>query len=289
MGSQGETLLRVDADARRSLEDEVRRAVNEKPGLTSTELARSFPKARKSAALDAARELAGRGSLHRWVKGKTERFFVDDPIEALDRLVPRLLEAGPLTEAELSKAVERSGSGHPSALFKEWLKSAKNRRLVHPAAAAPRSRSKRFGREPDARLALATVLTALKKVLPALEEAGVDRAAAASVLLEELGIETETLSGHAAPSRAREDFLDALQRLSREHPAGTLLSVRDLRSRLSLDKKRFDELALELARERVVGLHHHDHPHSLPEHERRELVEDERHTHYVGITLRGRS
>jgi hypothetical protein len=55
---------------------------------------------------------------------------------------------------------------------------------------------------------------------------------------------------------------------------------------MRLDKEHFDRLALELSREGIVTLHHHDFPASLSPSERTELVQDERGTHYVGIAIR---
>jgi hypothetical protein len=258
-----------------ALAREVRRAIEARSSVNASELKKSLPKEMRPLledALEVARALAARGALFRWAKGKKERFFLADPVETLDRLAPQLLSS-PLTAPELKKALEKSARGHGD-LFAEWLKSALARGIVFPAAPAPRSKAKRIARAPDARLALAKPLAALKKALPKLDELGIDRAQIAAVILEELGVES---------ADDRDAFLSALRSLAARSPDGMLLSVRELRAQLPFDKPRFDALALDLSRDGLIALHHHDFPTSLPEHERAALIEDARGTHYVGI------
>jgi hypothetical protein len=64
------------------------------------------------------------------------------------------------------------------------------------------------------------------------------------------------------------------------------LPIRELRARARLDKSDFDAAALDLSREGLVVLHHHDHPGSLSEAEQRALVRDASGTHYVGVARR---
>jgi hypothetical protein len=285
MGTQEEGALRVDS-VRDGLAAEVRDAIAARSGLKASDLKKVLPKAHKKRideALAIARELVARGAAHRWVRGRTERFFADDPIETLDRLLPAVLANGPLAEAEVKKAMVARSPNHKE-LFKEWWKSARDRRLTHPAAPSRGSRTKRFGLEPDPRLALAKVLAALEKILPTLDDAGIDRAHAAAVLVEALGV-----SQVRGPSRSdRDAFLRALDDLTQKSPPGRLLLVRELRAEVPIDKTRFDETALDLAREGAIVLHHHDFPSSLSAEERSELIEDARGTHYVGIALRSR-
>lgn len=69
-----------------------------------------------------------------------------------------------------------------------------------------------------------------------------------------------------------------------------LLSARDVRHQLrqkrsGWTKHRFDTVALALARDGVITLHHHDHPQGLPPAEAAQMIADERDTHYVGFVI----
>jgi hypothetical protein len=80
-------------------------------------------------------------------------------------------------------------------------------------------------------------------------------------------------------------FYNELVRLTHENKPGSLLSVRELRSRTGLKKSDFDEVATTLAKNEVVVLHHHDWPESLKSNERAELVQDIRGNSYVGLAF----
>ena len=92
-------------------------------------------------------------------------------------------------------------------------------------------------------------------------------------------------STQATPATV-EQVRKAIQRMTNEKPPGALLSVRELRGRLALDKDTFDEAVLALHAAARIVLHHHDFPASLGETERGKLVRDARGVHYVGLALR---
>jgi hypothetical protein len=261
----------------------VREVVARASGVTGAGLKKALPAAAKLAkeqALSVARELASRDELVRWTKGTKECFFERDPIPTLDGLAQEVLSSGPLTEAELKKRISAISPAHVE-LLSEWKRGALARRVVFEHLSKP----KRLGSAPDIRGALSKPLDALKKSIASLELHGVSRPAVAAVLRTELGLaEPEPL---AVSGRPREILLGALRSLVRENPSGSLLSLRELRARVSLDKDVFDATALALSKEGVVVLHHHDYPDSLSASEKRELVQDGRGTSYVGIAPRG--
>jgi hypothetical protein len=270
----------------------VREALAAIPGLKRTQLKKALPKSFQRVherALSALRDLATRGEIHRWSKGSVERFYQRDPIATLEEVVPRELALGPLDARVLKNRVEAVATGHGD-LLNEWLKSALARGVVFMhAPTSPRSKEKRYGREPDMRLLLKAPLVALRKTLVDLDARGISRSRVAAVLLEELGVSTAApspASNGTTSQGAKRELLDALAKLAAENPAGALLSVRELRRRISLGKSQFDTTALLLSKEGAVSLHYHDHPASLPENERKELVQDGRGGHYVGIALR---
>jgi hypothetical protein len=270
----------------------VREALAAIPGLKRTQLKKALPKSLQRAhesALSVLRELAARGEIYRWSKGSVERFYQRDPVATLEEVVPRELAQGPLDARVLKNRVEAAAAGHGD-LVSEWLRGALARGVVFMhAPASPRSKEKRYGREPDMRLLLKAPLVALRKTLVDLDARGISRNRVAAVLLEELGVSTAAASpasNGTTSEGAKRELLNALAGLAAESPAGALLSVRELRRRISLGKSQFDATALLLSKEGAVSLHYHDHPASLPENERNELVQDGRGGHYVGIALR---
>lgn len=251
------------------------------PGLRAADLKKLLPKpyqALYAEALQILRDLASRGTVFRFAKGKVERFFAADPVATLDREVPVLLSrTGPLTPAALKKAVATAAPGHQD-LVPEWTKSALVRNLVFLHDPPPRARGKRIGHAPDVRRALTKTLASLKLATSSLESVGVPRGQILDVLRDELGL------GRTDDCAA---FLATVDAIAFLHRPGTLLLVSDVRAKSSLSKERFDAAALAVAREGKVVLHHHDHAAALPEAERAALIHDGRGVYYVGIAKRG--
>jgi hypothetical protein len=284
------------------LEGIVRALVQRASGISRAEFKKELEPEFKSLdkrAVEVARSLAGGRVLHRWSSGKTkERYLATDPFDALTQAVATVLADGPLEQAELERRVEHEGRGLGD-LVKEWLMRASARGELFQHAPANGSRKKRFGLQPDVTLAFKGVFTALGKALKSTAGASIPREAVLDALARELGLPaphamrasnggtpTGSLAEEPPLSGERESFIRALRELSTQNVAQGLLPIRELRARLRLDKQRFDRVSLELSREGVVTLHHHDFPTSLSPAERADLVEDERGTQYVGIALR---
>jgi len=274
------------------LAHEIRRWLGEASWLPATELKKRLPKAQQPEGLARARDLASRGELYRYLKGKTEHFFAQDPLERLERLVPELLEPEALPLSELIARLDRAAPG-VTQLLTEWLKNAVARRLVFEhATKAIKSKAKqekKYSTRPDLRSLLKKSLAALDTELKNTDAANVSRERVFELLATELGVK---LRGYVPSpevvekSGLRESFLNALHRLAAKNGAGALLSVRQLRAESGIDKQAFDAAALALSREGAIVLHHHDHAAALPESERSLLIRDAGGTHYVGIALR---
>jgi hypothetical protein len=272
------------------LEAVVREAVRTTPGLKASELKRALPpsyRAFTKEAETALRSLAERQQIHGvgTSSGKPELFFERDPHATLDEILPQRLSGEPLGKGALKALMRELAPGH-DAIFELWLKSALTRRIIFEHAALPASKEKRYANAPDLRKSLAPTLAALIKALLETDDQGIPRHRIAEVLLRELGVSpppavesNETRRDHSE----HEQFVLALRGLSAESPRQALLSVRDLRPRVALHKERFDAIALDLMRDGKVSLHHHDHPASLPEAERNQLVQDGRGNYYIGI------
>lgn len=276
-------------------------------------------------ALEMARTLAARHEIYRWVSGASkERFFTAEPFDALGKAVAGALAGGPLVEADLKRRVESEGRGFGD-LLKEWLKSALKRGEIfqHPGKTAATKPLGLQPPEPDVAVVFKAVFTALNKALVSPAGKRVPHQLILAKLAEALGLPAPAAtathpaspptaparpasapaaaathpaspraaaatppasppSATATPENHRDSFIRALRELSAAGPP----LVQDLRARVRMDKPSFDRLSLELAREGIVTLHHHDFPTSLSDAERLDMIQDERGTHYVGIALR---
>lgn len=282
------------------LQEFVREAVSSAPGSTPAQIVKALPASYRGLAIAiraAAEALADAGELFRHFKTKTTPlFFSADPLAALDAAVPPRLTERVLDKDELKRLVDDVTPGH-GVVLDAWLKRALQRGTLHEHAPKTKGdKRKWYGRDPDLRKLFAPVFTALSKARDGLDQRAIPRERLAKLLLEELGVSLEGAGatgahapGSAANGNARTQFISALAALGAENPRQALLSVRDLRSRVGLGKEQFDALALDLMRDGVISLHHHDHPASLPEGERRQLIQDARGTFYVGIAPRSKS
>jgi hypothetical protein len=139
---------------------------------------------------------------------------------------------------------------------------------------------------------LAKTVKELRRAMAKAAAVGIDARVLLQTLASEVDVELDGGSPSAQASGPEDDqrrVLGALRELAAEKPPGSLLSVRELRRRVLLDKDRFDRAALALAASRQAVLHYHDFPASLSEEEREGLVRDARGTHYVGIVPRSSS
>jgi hypothetical protein len=272
----------------------VRQAVLALPGVkaTAAELKKALPASYQklgAQALTVARELAERGELHLYLKGKTPHFFPRDPLLELDELLLAPLADSPLGADELK---ERAGPYAPA--LDAWLKRALAQKKLFERSVSQtgkKTKNKAYSTEPDVRASLAAVLKALGSALQKTAAQGISNEQVARVLLSELGVAVPGASSNGAgrpgaSNGKRGAFLGALQRLAQERPREALLPVRELLAWLALEKEEFDALALELMRDGAISLHHHDHPGGLSELERAQLVKDARGTFYIGIAPR---
>jgi len=240
--------------------------------------------------------LARQGELFVLLKGKSKLAFPTDPFIEIDSKLPDEATQRPIGKDELKALVAEAAPGY-EVVFDEWLKRAlAERRLFEHAS--PKGRKKRIGREPDLSSSLKAVLKELAAALKALDQQGVPRERVAATLVEALGLpmgaalkSARGSSSIVAPNHevtidGRSQFLAALESLANDNPRDALHSVRALRSRVELRKQEFDAIALELARDGVVTLHHHDHAAALAENDRLQLIQDNRGTYFNGIAFR---
>jgi hypothetical protein len=300
MAAKPRAKKRVEQVLPEDLQESVREAVFRAPGSTVAQIVKALPASYRGfvvAIRAAAETLADTGKLFRHFKTKaTPLFFPAEPMATLDAAIQPRLTDRVLDKDELKRLVEEITPGH-GVVLDAWLKRALERGALHEhAPKAKTDKKKRYGRDPDLRKLFAPVFTALRKAREGLDERAIPRQRFAKLLLEELEVSLDgggATSGHdactGANGDARSQFISALAALGAENPRQALLSVRELRSRLGLAKAQFDAVALDLMRDGAISLHHHDHPASLPEVERRQLIQDASGTFYVGIAPRSTS
>jgi hypothetical protein len=260
---------------RDELSHRITRAVRDDSGLSLADVKKAVnaPKPQEAEIIDVASELVAKGQVFRYAKGKTERFFAADPIATLDRFVPNLLgNQAPLDEKAIATACAKEHPGH-EALLAEWIKNAAARRLVFELPPLVPKGKKRYDTKPDLRTLLIKTLEALKADLKRVDAARIPRETVGSFLRGELGL------------RDGEIVRAALRQVASENPPGELLLARHVRDRAPIEKARFDAAALELFRDRLIILQHHDHPKALSEAERSTLIFDGHDTYFLGMAL----
>jgi hypothetical protein len=268
------------------LESAARELVARAPGLSGSDFKKELrPEYKKEdkRVLEAANRLAARREIHRWSSAKKLRFFAQDPFDTLALTVAEALANGPLGEADLRRSVETAHRGFGD-LLKEWLKGALAHGDIYAHRPAKGSKLKRYGITPDLGDLLKKVLAELKKVLSTAAGQRIGKAELLEAIATELGTALPTMA--ESGSSAREQFLVRLATLTVAAKSDGLISIRELRASLPFDKRQFDQLALDLSRDELVTLHHHDFPTSLSAADRDELVVNSHGTYFVGIALR---
>jgi hypothetical protein len=253
------------------------------------ELRRALPKPYQRPLAEITRllaELARRGKLFAVKDSKGFRYADRDPAPMVAAAIQAALRGGPLDDRQLAAQVKRALPALdklvPTVLSAEVARGAVR---VHPKAVKQKPR---YGLEPpDPTPFLAKALKEIAAVAKQLGPSGVTTAAIHAALGRALGLDRDG-GRPPMPERETDDAAvrAALHELASREPPGALLSVRDLRGLLALDKPRFDGAVLRLAGAGEIVLHHHDFPTSLPEGERERLVRDAHDVHYVGVALR---
>jgi len=107
--------------------------------------------------------------------------------------------------------------------------------------------------------------------------------------IEEAWYQSAKQSTGATPAPTFDTLAQKMAEVSPNAADGALTSIRDLRQAMRAElptKEAFDQFLLQQAREDKIALHHHDHPSSLTDAERAEMVQDERGNYYIGAALR---
>lgn len=246
-------------------------------------------------------DLATSATVHRFppttAKGKP-RFGDRSPIEYGRLALRKLLEAkGPQPEKSLRTALKQFSDD----LYRQIVDAAIAARELWRHPVAGKIKVELLGSRPASpERYLSDVGAQLAKIVSPLLAAGIphDELRRSLVqLIEAAGIPFSSSSpaaGSAMPHReapaesapATVDLIALIRRLEPGADRGALVVTRDLRRAAGLEKSRFDQAVLDLARQGRLSLHRHDYPASLTSTERDELVTDGNGTYFVGVALR---
>lgn len=261
-------------------------------GVTITKVRALLPapyKVDKTRLEQRLRALESSKRVHAWSKTVVAPSSYAD---AAKRAILAALRESPRSLSELKKSLTLAVKTGPE-LTKALLAARDAGELFeHPKVPGAKKSVLRYALQaPDAGAYLAPIDKAIDALTKKLRGSGIDRAAIVAALTRSITPSREMNgreltaregNGHKVDPRA---FFDAVLSIRPDARAHVLISVRDVRRRLSWPKPDFDDLVLRLAREGRITLHHHDHPAGLPISERDDLVADERGTHYIGFVL----
>jgi len=241
----------------------------------------------------ALEELVGKGRVYVWQPGKSPSYCLAEPRSAALDIIRNALARGPLTEKDLVNRVRKDLPGYQTKHFREHVSSSQGI-FEHPKYGKVKTQYGLKPPEPGPYLtrAVQEVLSVHKLLAPF----DIPLEAVHDALRRELGLgrkpEPSTgkpLQGQETSREAEALILDGISRLQPPGQKRALVSIRELRRSLNLEKGVFDRAVLSLALRGNVALHHHDFPSSLNTAEREELVRDEQGTYYIGIVPKERS
>ena len=235
----------------------------------------------------ALNDLVGRGKLCLWQPAKTSYFCLSEPRRTALESILNALAPGPLSEKELIGRVRKTLPGYQAKHLKEHLPFSKR---VYEYPKYGKVKLKYGLKPPEPGPYLVKAVQEINAVQRLLTPYHVSLEAIHAALGRELGLMHKAMESSKEGPRDDRVTDDAealiLKGITRLQPPGqgrALVSIRELRRSMGLEKDVFDRAVLSLALQGKVVLHHHDFPSSLSPEERDELVRDEQGTYYVGI------
>ena len=244
------------------------------------------------------RELLADGTIFE-IPGKSVaggvRYWGRDVLQFASAIVlEELRQRGTLPTAKLRASVKWLDDVRYAELLDRL--AAQNLIFRHPAMKAGKSAQLLWGiAPPSPEPWLKPIREQLCEVVRQLRAASVsatDLRRAAVDMLESAGISLGATTGSTAASAAAAvsvpsvDLVRLMRQLDAGADRGALVTARVLRGAAGLQKKQFDELALQLSRAGRIVLHRHDFASSLSVVERDELVTDGEGQYFVGMALR---
>jgi hypothetical protein len=237
--------------------------------------------------------LAAKGNLFEWpAKGKgPPRFWKEPPSpEFISQKIVQSLSEKPLTPLELKKVLVKELFGLPQKDIHPVIHSLLLRGVIRQHPKMGSLKAKLGQGPPDPKLYLQKVQKELEQVVKMLAPAGVSREAIHQAFFDLLGASAyQTFPLKELKTRDLEEkILSKMVDVEPQAPYGALVSLRNVRRALDLEKGLFDRTIIDLAKEGRIVLHQHSFPQGLSEEERHALVDDQRGHWYVGAVIMGK-
>jgi hypothetical protein len=274
------------ADTLVELDDLIRRVIERSPEpLSEARIEKALPKGLRPARDVLARRLkslAGTRAIHAWPHS---RFGAFSPEDAARRAVVDVLALGPLTRADLIRAVGRRFRGTGEKSVVAALRALLTEGQVFRRPPAPRGRAPRFGLEPaNPRDYLEPGLSSL---VAAIAKKGFSPESVRDAIARALGGATPATP--VTQTASDEDaILGAITRLDPQAASGALVYLPHVRVALQdrfRDKASFDRAVLALAARHRAQVQVHPIPSQLSESEREAMVPDGTGGFFMAIGL----
>ncbi|MBA4394293.1 MAG: hypothetical protein C0407_12150 [Desulfobacca sp.] len=222
-------------------------------------------------------------------KGKgAKRFWKEPPSpEFISQKIVQSLSDKPLTSLELKKVLSKQLFGLPQKAVDPVIHSLLLRGTIiqHPKIVG--LKAKLGQRPPDPKPYLHKVLKELDQVAKMLAPSQVSREEIHQALLGLIGASGHRVVSLGEPKTVdfEEQILSKMIEVEPQAPYGALVSLRNVRRALDLEKGLFDLTIIGLAKKGRIVLHQHSFPRGLAEEERNALVDDQKGHWYVGAVI----
>lgn len=237
--------------------------------------------------------LVRQGNLFEWpAKGKGQTRYWKEPLSAefISKKIIASLAEKSLTPLELKRVLSKQLFGLPKKEIDPVLHSLLLQGTIKQHPKMRGVKAKLGHRPPDPIPYLQKVQKELDQVFKMLAPSGVTREEIHKALWDVLGLPAPPEVSKEDPGimDLQEQILAKMVEVEPQAPYGALVSLRNVRRTLDLEKGVFDRTIIDLAKKGRIVLHQHSFPQGLSEEERNALVEDHRGHWYVGAVIMGK-
>jgi hypothetical protein len=261
--------------------------------LTAREIRRQLPgpfKIPEDLLSELLTNLILKRNLFEWPsKGKgAKRFWTEPPSQAfISTIITQALSEKPLTPPEMKKILNKRLFGLSPKMIEPVVQTLMEQGtiLLHPKTEG--LKAKLGLHPPDPKPYLRKVIKELAQVIKTLAPCRVSPKEIGKVLCDSLNSPGDPIIDQARPQTPalEEEILTKMIAVEPQAPYGALVSISNLRRTVNMEKVRFDQTIIGLARKNKLILHRHSFPQGLTEEERNFLVDDQKGNWYVGAVL----
>jgi hypothetical protein len=262
---------------------------------TAKDIRKQLPKSFKppeDRLLELLTSLVEKKNLFEWpakVKGAPRYWKEPLSSEFISGKIGQSLTEKPMTSLELKKVLTKKLFGISQKAIDPIIQSQilQGTIIQHPKMGGLKAK---LGQQPpDPKPYLQKVQKELDLVGKILAPARVSREEINEALFELLGASAHQSLPLEKPLTVdlEEQILSKMVEVEPQAPYGALVSLRNVRRTLVLEKGLFDRTIIDLAKKGRIVLHQHSFPQGLSEEERNALVDDQRGHWYVGAVIMG--